>query len=159
MDIIDDAVYSLIHDFSAGNKRGAPALAGFLRTNYGYNVQPGTLMNKANPEQDHHLTVREGLLIQRAQSRFPLLHAEAQLLGHVAIPLGDFANTSDMELLNTYTNLHSKIGSLANTIRHSLEDNVITHRELQEIKRSGREVIRAMLEMENRMAALAEAEV
>lgn len=148
IDVIDEAIYDLIHNF----KGGAPALAPLV------GIRPGTLMNKANPDQDHQLTVREGVVIQQAQRKYHLLHAESLLLNHVAIPLGGYSDTSDIELLNTYAWLHEQIGALATTIRCALDDNIIIPSELRHIKKHGRAVVRAMLEMERRMEALCEQE-
>ena len=150
MDIIDQAVYDLIH----GYEGGAPALASYLYSTYGFKVKPGTLMNKANPDQEHQLTVREGDLIQRASQRFNLLHAQAHRLHHSVVQLGDFSDTSDLEFLNTYTAMHEEIGKLAGLINHVFSDGVITRKELKKVRTKGMAMIRAYLEMEMRMRAL-----
>jgi len=152
MDNIDGAVYALVHQFPGG----APALSAALYSQYGYRVAPGTLMNKANPDQEHQLTVREALLIQSIQHKYHLLFAEAHRLGHAAIPLGDFAATSDVELLDTYTRLHKELGGLAVAIHDALADGRITGDEFLRIRRKNSDMIRAALEMEDRFKALAE---
>jgi len=152
MDNIDGAVYALVHQFPGG----APALSAALYSQYGYRVAPGTLMNKANPDQEHQLTVREALLIQSIQHKYHLLFAEAHRLNHAAIPLGDFSATSDVELLDTYTRLHKELGALAAAIHEALADGRITGVEFMRIRRKNSDMIRAALEMEQRFEALAE---
>ena len=150
MDIIDQAIYDLIH----GYKGGAPALSRDLYSDYGYQVSPGTLMNKANPDQTHQLTTREGDLIQRKSQRFNLLHASAHRLNHSVVKLGDFSKTSDIEFLNTYTEMHEQIGNLASVINKAFKDNLITRKELKAVRIAGMASIRSILEMEVRMRAL-----
>lgn len=152
MDNIDRAIYSLVHEFPGG----APALSAALYSQYGFSVRPGTLMNKANPDQDAQLTVREAILLQSIQKKYPLLFAEAHRLNHAAVPLGDFSNSSDIELLDTYTKLHQELGELAIAIHDALADGRITHDEFFRIRRKNSDMIRAALEMEDRFQALAD---
>ena len=150
MDIIDQAVYDLIH----GYEGGAPALSLDLYSDYGYQVSPGTLMNKANPDQTHQLNVREGDLIQRKSQRFNLLHAQAHRLHHSVVKLGDFSQTSDIEFLNTYTAMHERIGNLSSVINRAFHDEIISRGELKAVRTAGMAMIRAYLEMETRMRSL-----
>jgi hypothetical protein len=150
MDIIDQAVYDLIH----GYPKGAPALSAVLYSQYGYQVAPGTLMNKANPEQPHQLTVREGDLIQRIQGKYHLLHAQALTLNHICIPLGKFSSTSDLDLLTTYTRMHKELGEVAGAIHEALLHGQITIGMVQRIRQENYEAIQAMLEMEQRLDAI-----
>lgn len=150
MDIIDQAIYDLIHSF----KGGAPALSAYLYSQYGYQVKPGTLMNKANPDQPHQITVRESILIQRAQNKVPLLSAQAHVLNHSIIPLGGFADTTDIEFLNTYTGLHKELGDLAGVIHSAFEDGKISRSEVRQVRQRAMASIKAILEMEQRIKAL-----
>ena len=150
MDIIDQSIYDLIHGYPGG----APKLSEYLYSTYAYSVKPGTLMNKANPDQDHQLTVREGDLIQRASQRFNLLHAQAHRLNHSVVKLGDFSQTSDIEFLNTYTALHEEIGLLAGVVNHVFKDGIITRKELKQVRTKGMAMIRAYLEMEVRLKSM-----
>ncbi len=150
MDIIDEAVYNLVHGYPGG----APNISRDLQSLFLYQVKPGTLMNKANPDQPHQLTVREGLLLQRLHKCAPLLHAEAHQLNHSVIKLGDFSDTSDTEFLNVYTAMHSELGQLADVINHAFSDGEITAAEVRQIRTRGMAAIRAILEMEQRVRAL-----
>lgn len=155
MDIVDQAIYKLIH----GYQSGAPDLSRDLQTEFYVSIKPGTLMNKANPEQPHQLTVREGLMIQRLQGSFDLLYAEAHLLNHSAIALGDFNSISDMEFLNTYTRVHQELGNLAKEINEAFEDQRITRAEVREINNASMKTCRAILEMMSRVRALCDEQV
>lgn len=154
LDIIQDASYRLVHDFGAGRSKGAPALANHLRTHFGYEVRPGTLMNKANPDQEHQFTLKEVLLIQKAQGKYDLLHAEAHVLNHSAVPLGNFPETSDLEFLNTYTRMHAALGEMALVINNAFEDRRISRDEVRQVRQKGMATIRAILEMEQRITAV-----
>jgi hypothetical protein len=154
MDIMEQAAYTLVHDYANGKHKGAPALANYLHSHFGYKIQPGTLMNKANPDQSHQFTVNEAVLIQRAQGKFNYLYAEAHVLNHSAVPLGDFSTTSDLEFLNTYTQMHKALGDLASVINEAFKDRAISRNEVKQVRTAGMATIRAILEMESRITAL-----
>lgn len=156
MDIIDKAVYDLVHNFSRGREKGAPALSTYLLSQYNYSIRPGTLMNKANPDQEHQFTVREGVMLQRIQQKFNLLHAEAHVLNHSVVPLGDYSTTSDLEFLNQYTELHKELGALAGVIRDAFKDGVIDRTEVREVRTCAMACIRALLELESRIKGMCE---
>lgn len=147
---LDQAVYDTVHDYVDGKtrKRGAVALAPKL------GLQPGTLANKANPQQEHQLTLREAVPLMLATQDFRILEALAAELGHTlcALPDGDI---SDIELLTQYATFQDAIGRKAASIRHALEDHVITPAEAREIREAFHRVCRAGLAVVSRIEALA----
>lgn len=76
------------------------------------------------------------------------------MLDHAAIPLGDYRDTSNLDLLEAYTILHAEIGDLAAAIRSGLEDGDLSRREFNKIQKEGQEMIQAWLELRARLEAL-----
>ena len=142
---LDEAKYRVVHDFSGG----AAALAPLVRMN------PGTLSNKVNPSvETHHLTIDEAVAIQHTARDCRILYAEAHLLGHTCIPLGEFASISDTELLDAYARYHAEVGETAEAIRASLADGRVTPAEFAHIDREMMEDIQAKFELRARLKAL-----
>lgn len=145
---LDAAKYDLVHGYPGG----AVALAQRV------GMRPGTLSNKVNPDIDtHHLTVDEAVAIQAATGDCRILEAEAQVLGRVAVALGDFATTSDVELLDLYAELHAELGDVAREIGAALKDRRITPAEFQRIDTEMRQAVQAMFELRARLQGLANA--
>ena len=98
-------------------------------------MNSGTLQNKADPRMDHQLTVREAVAIQTVAKDVRILRAEAQVLGHVCIELGEFNGVSDIELLNAYAAWHSEIGNTSRAIALALDDRWVTRAEYEAVKK------------------------
>jgi hypothetical protein len=144
---VDQAKYEVVHDFPGGAARLAPLVA----------MRPGTLSNKVNPFQEsHHLTVDEAIALQHATQDYRIFYAEARALGHVTVPVGDYAATSDVELLNAYAAFHREVGETAKEIQRALADRRITTAELTAIRREMFEDWQRELELLNRLEALCE---
>lgn len=144
-DSIDEAIYGLIHDQKGGAARLAPLV----------NMNPGTLANKANPAmENHHLTVKEAVAIQNTTQDFRLLAAEALVLNHAIVPLGDFEGVSDLEILTAYANYHSEIGTTSVVIAEALNDQRVTRKEFQSVRKEFFQAVSTGLEFLNRMEAL-----
>jgi len=144
---LDRAMHDLVHSFPGGARKLAPLAR----------MNPGTLSNKVNPScEGHHLTVDEAVALQHAAGDFRILEAEAAALGHVAVRLGDFRRTSDVELLDKYAELTAEHGETAGAIRRALRDRRITPDELAEIRREIFEDARVAFEFLSRLEAIAE---
>lgn len=142
---LERAKYDLVHTFPGG----AGKLAPLARMN------PGTLSNKVNPAvETHHLTIDEGVALQNAAQDYRILRAEAMVLGHACIPLGDYTQTSDVELLSLYAKLHAEIGDVAAAISTALDDRTISRTEFYRIANEGQEMIQAWLALRARLEAL-----
>ncbi len=148
---LDTAIYETVAAFvdPLTKQRGATALAPRI------GMVPGTLANKANPLQDHQLTLRESVPVQLTTSDFRILYAYAQVLGHAAYPLPEADKVSDVELLNTYCDLHARVGTLALQIRSSLKDGRVTQDELPALRTAFDALVRAGLGVLSRIEALA----
>jgi len=145
MDAIDQAGYELVHTFPGG----APALAPHV------NMNAGTLLNKANPScTDHKFTVREVVAIQSFRKSYPMLYAEARVLNHICVKLGQYPDVSDVELLDLYAKYHEEIGETAGALRRALQKGQITQRDYDDIKREAFEDAQAMFELLARLKGL-----
>lgn len=148
------SVETAIHDTVTGfvdpvsKQRGAVALAPML------GMQPGTLSNKANPQQEHQLTLRESIPLQLVARDFHILHAYAHTLHHVAYPLPAETGAGDVELLDQYAAMHAELGDMARAVRDSLRDGRIRSDEVQRIREAFDATARAGLCLINRLEAL-----
>lgn len=149
---LDAAVYDTVSNYvdPLTRRSGAAGLAPAV------GMLPGTLSNKANPLQDHQLTLRESIPIQLAAHDFQILYAYASLLGHTAYKLPDTANVSDVELLTTYCAMHETVGELAANIAALMIDGRITRSELPALKAAFDNMVRAGLGVVSRIEALAQ---
>lgn len=144
-DTLDKAIYGLIHDQKGGATQLAPLV----------NMNPGTLANKANPAMEHHhLTVKEAVAIQNTTQDFRVLAAEAAVLNHAIVPLGNFEGVSDIEILTAYAKYHSDIGQTSVVIAEALNDSRVTRREFQSVHGEFFKSVSTGLEFLNRLEAL-----
>jgi len=144
-DTLDRAIYGLIHDQKGGATQLAPLV----------NMNPGTLANKANPAMEHHhLTVKEAVAIQNTTQDFRVLAAEAAVLNHAIVPLGNFEGVSDLEILTSYANYHSKIGRTSTVVAEVLNDQRVTLEEYQAVRKEFFNSVSTGLEFLNRLEAL-----
>ncbi len=146
-DALGEAQYRVVHEFPGGARALAPLV--------GMNV--GTLLNKVNPSMgSHHLSLREAVAISHTTGDYRILHACAQPLHHVCIPLVEFEGMSDAALLDAYARYHADLGETAQAIRDALADGRVTRRELDRVKREFHEDVQAGLEFLDRLEALAD---
>lgn len=127
---VDQAAYSLVHDFP----RGAAGLATYLA------IRPGTLNNKVDPGcETHHLTVSEAIAAQLAAKnrRVPdplrIIKAEAAALGGVFVPVPDIEGVSDVEILDLYLKWSKEFGEVAGALEEALADGKLTRAEHQNV--------------------------
>ena len=142
---LDEAQHRIVHEFPGGAVKLAPLVG----------MRPGTLSNKVNPDYDGtQLFVSEAVAIQHATRRYDILTAEATILNHTCIPLGDFSSTSDTELLTAYARYHKEIGRTAAAISDALEDGRITRAEFECIRQEGFQQIQRFFEFLARLEAV-----
>lgn len=152
-DQVDRAVYNLVHEFPAGKGGNSAAAAA---TVIGRSV--GTVYNKADPSnEDASFALREIIALTLASNDYRVLHAFAQTCNHVAVPLGDYRRTSDLELLDCMAKVIEASGVKAGEIRLALEDGRITQDELSRIKTCWYNELSAGFELIARLEAIADA--
>jgi len=93
--------------------------------------------------ETHHLTVDEAVAIQHTAGDCRILYAEAHLLRHTCILLGELASVSDMELLDAYAPYHAEVGETAEAIPAVLADGRITPAEFARVDREMLEDVQA----------------
>lgn len=147
---LDDAIYRTVRDYRCGKHRGAAALA--LRVG----MQPGTLANKANPLQDHQLTLSESIPVQLQAQDFRILQAYSAALGHAAWPLPDARPVGDISLLESYCNVHDELGCMARELRDALRDHRITRAEVTAVRQAFERQVSAGLGLLARFEVLAD---
>lgn len=149
---VETAIYETINGYvdPGSRRRGAAALAPKL------GMLPATLSNKANPLQDHQLTLRESIPLQLVAHDYRILYATNQALQHVAYKLPSTHDVGDVELLNQYADMHAALGKLARDIRDALADGGITQEEVQNMRAAFDASARAGLGLLARLEALAD---
>jgi len=151
MDPLLDAVYRSMHEYPPA--RGLNSIETVART---INRAVGTAYNKADPNNEGHaLTLIEASALMRASGDYRILKALAFTLDHVAVEIGDYRGTSDLELLTLLTREIGAAGQKADAIRNALSDGDITAAEMEEIRRAMAQQIQVMFELDSRLAALA----
>jgi len=142
---LDLAKYQVVHDFKGGAARLGPLVG----------INPTTLCNKTNPNQEgHHLTVDEAIRVQTVAKDCRILHAEAALLNHICVPLADYGLVSDAALLDIYTRFHAEVGEAAGALNRTLADGRVTRTECDEFRKEMFEVFQAGLELCNRLEGI-----
>lgn len=144
-DALDVAGHALVH-----NNGGAAKLAPLV------GIQPGTLCNKANPQQEHDFTVRELVRLTAVTDDYCLLDAIETILGRVGVSVGDYRESSDAALLECWANWQSELGQSASTIRDALADGKITREEVEAIRRELFKDFAAALALLQRVEGIAE---
>lgn len=142
-----DAVYRTVHDFGAEN------LAQLTGTS------AGVIDNKANPNATtpHLPTLADGLIWQALTKDYRILHAMAQALGHVAIPLPDMSCISDQALLEHLTKIGREGGDFHRMLGKALSDKRFRADEVTKIEREAYEWIAAIHETCGRIRGLVDA--
>lgn len=121
---VTDAAYHTVHDYPGG----APSLAPRIGI-----ASARVLDNKVNPHSEHHkLTLAEADKLIGITGDLRILQALAAKNNYflVSIPVG---LTSDLCLLETYTDLVKKIGDFSGVFHDALADGVIEAGELDEM--------------------------
>lgn len=142
---LDQARYRVVHEF----RGGAAKLARLAGMNY------GTLCNKVNPlVETHHLTVDEAVSLQYIARDYRIHEAEGRMLGRASIPIGEFPDCSDMELLDTWANWQVELGETAAKIRLALDEGRVTREHVREVRREIFEDLTAAMAVLDRLQGL-----
>ncbi len=132
---VDQAIHDVVLDYKPSNdvmyETGADEFADLL------GITSGTVYNKANYKScpNHHLTVKEAVLIQRRAKDYRIIEAEALCLNGVFVQLCDFSGVTDMELLEAYAAWHKDIGETMAAIHEGLQHREIPQHIYHTIKR------------------------
>ena len=150
IDPLDGAVYDAAHDYQdpKTNERGVAPLARRL------NMNAGTLQNKVNPNCDTHFpTWREVAALMLVSGDYRPLYAMAAACHHAVYPLLDMASVNDEQLLHAVLKLSREGGDVSAAIDQALRDGRITAAEYVRISGEMDEMLRAAVELNDRLRA------
>lgn len=149
MDALSDAIYRTVHD---GHPRGAVGLGPLV------GVKANYLNNKADPAHDAELTCREAIPLMRQTGDVRILATMAAAVDHGIIPLGDYSQCTDVEILDLYCKLHAELGETAQAIRAALAAGKVSRSAVRTVRREVIEDIQAAFAVVARLEALVEVE-
>lgn len=144
MDVFE-ATYRVAHDFPGG----AVKLAEKLGEN------PGTFLNRVNPETEtHKLYLATAVQMQALSGDHRILYAMAGTLGEVCFKIPDLSNVSDSALLELVCKIGSEGGDFHRVINLGLNHQRFTRAHFAQINQEGLEYIAAIAETMARMKGL-----
>lgn len=149
---VERAAYETVHTFvdRRTGQRGAVALAPKV------GMTANALSNRVNPEQDQaKLGLHESIQVQIAAGDYSILHAYAQVLGHVAYQLPEGVN-SDTALLEQWAEFSAAVGRKSEAIRSALADGRFSPTEVDQIRRHLHAAIRAGIQLVARIEGLSQ---
>lgn len=151
LDRLTAALYDLVHDYRdpQSGQSGAPALAARI------NVNPGTLGNKASPQMTgHQFNVHELRAAMLVADDYRAMYALANDCHHACVPLSNEKFIADQHLLDALLKVTREEGDVALAIQRALADGKITAEEFREIESEIDDVLRAILELRDRVGSL-----
>jgi hypothetical protein len=104
--------------------------------------------------ETHHLTVDEAVSIQYAARDCRIHEAEGVLLGRASIPVGDFSDCSDVELLDRWAHWQTELGETARELRQALAAGRVTHEQIRRVRREMFEDFQAALGVLDRLEGM-----
>lgn len=119
-------------------------------------MQPQVLRNKANPNSTTNKpTLDDADRLMALTGDYSILHALAQNHGYVCTKL-DEQPASDMAVLESVTDIWSKLGNLGNEVHKALADGRIEQHEVKSIEQAVFTTVRPMMELLARLNGMAE---
>lgn len=142
---VQDAFYRVVHDFAGGEASGGgvPSLARKM------GMPPGTLYNKANPnESSHHKpTLADAVLASILTADRRIAHAFCHTLGGVFVDLPDLAGLTTDGLLEHLTKIGRESGEFYACLDASLRtDRQINAEEFSALEHEAEQWIAAIWE-------------
>lgn len=151
---VQDAFYRVTHDFQGGETQqgGVPALARLM------GMPPGTLYNKANPnESSHHKpTLADAVLASYLSKDDRIAQAFAHTLGGVFYRLPTLSDLPTDALLLHLTKIGRESGEFHTCLEDALRnDDAITPPEYQALENEAHRWVAAILETLARLREMA----
>jgi len=142
-----DAAHRIAHEYPGGAEALAPRMG----------IGPAVFRSKLNPTTEtHHLTLREAVRLQQLALRYDVLHAMADELGHVAIPLPAVA---DGEVAHALARTCAEFGEYLGRIDQALRDGEVTPNELKRLEKELTEMIAQAAHMQSLLAGMSRLKV
>lgn len=118
-------------------------------------MSANVLQNKVSLTQTtHKLALHEAMKMQHITQDYRILHAMADELNHVAIPLPNFDGISDMELLDAYMDDITALGEFTASFQTSIADGSLTQRELDNVEAKSYEFINKHVALMSRLRSM-----
>lgn len=150
MDVFE-AAYRVAHDYQGGaaKKGGAVQLAIKMGQN------PGTFLNRLNPDQEtHKLWLGDAVQMQVVSGDHRILHAMAATLGEVCHPLPDLTDVSDQALLDLICRIGTEGGEFYQAINAGLNRTRFARADYERTREEGLQFIAAIAETMARLEGL-----
>lgn len=144
MDVFQ-AAYRVAHDYPGG----AVKLAAQMGKN------PGTLLNRVNPEQEEHkLWLGDAVQMQSVSGDHRILYAMAGTLGECCFKVPNLSHVSDAALLDLVCKIGEEGGDFYRAVNISLQGARFTREQLAKVRTEGLEYIAAIAETMARIEGL-----
>jgi hypothetical protein len=141
-----DAFYQTVHSAPGGCEAVAPRMG----------MSAAILRNKANPNAPlNKPTLDEADRLMALTGDFSILHALAQNHGFTLTKVDD-QPAGDMSVLESVTDIWSKLGNLGNEVHKALADGRIEQHEVKAIEVAVHTTIRPMMQLVARVNGMAE---
>lgn len=144
MDVFQ-AAYRVAHDYPGGAVKLAEKMG----------INPGTFLNRVNPEQEEHrLWLANAVQMQVVSGDHRILHAMAATLGEVCFRVPDLSRVSDQALIELLCKVGAEGGDFHRVINLGLHGERFSRAHLAQIRQEGLEFIAAIAETMARMEGL-----
>lgn len=141
-----DAFYKTVHTYPGGCEA--------LAVRMGYTA--GLLRNKANPNSSTNvLTMDDASRVMDITGDYEVLHALAREHGFICTKLSQ-PTSSDVAVLESVTDIWSKLGSVGTQVHTALADGRIDQSEVKHIEAAIFTAIRPMMDLLTRLNGMAE---
>lgn len=141
MNVID-AAHRIAHEYPGGAEALAPRMG----------IGAAVFRSKLNPHTEtHHLTLRESVRLQQLAQRYDVLHAMADELGHIAIPL---PSVPDGEMAHALARTCAEFGEYLGRIDQALTDGAVTPNELKHLEKELTEMVAQAAHMQSLLASM-----
>ena len=139
---IEDAAHRIGHEYPGG--------AGILAQRMGMN--PVVFNSKLNPNtKTHHLSMVEALRMQQLAGRADILHAMAEALGYVAVPL---PQVHDDDVAHALAATCAEFGDYLRRVDESMRDGKVTPNEVKRLEKELTEMVAAATHLQSILAGL-----
>lgn len=116
-------------------------------------IRPAVFRGKLAPNNEvNHLYLSEAMLMQAVTGRHDILHAMAEELHHVCIPLPDF---TDEDVSHAIATTCAEFGDYLRRIDDALQDHKVTPNEVKRLEKELTELVGAASRLQAIMAAKA----
>lgn len=141
-----DAAYATVHDYPGGASSLAPRMG----------MPVAVLNSKVNPNtHTHHLSLSEAVRVMAVTGDTRMLRAQCDELGFLPPIPRVVVDVSDMALLESYTQMISRLGEFSRQFHAALSDGRLTTAEVDQLENGMLDFFAAGEELVNRARSIA----